>query len=335
MSATSQSSAPVQAFRFSTKAFAERERLTAWREVFGRTVCNLDIEPIDPGNFSSEATGFQLPGLGVLFVVSGAVDLKHTRELIADDDLSFMAAPTSPFIASQLGRTLQLEPGAGVLMNNAEIGHIRVASSSRFTTFRVPRAAIKPLVPDIDAAVARRVPANNAALGLLIRYLESTRDTQALTSPELRHLAITHVYDLLAVALGATRDAAEIASGRGLRAARFAAITADIAKNIDRHDLSAEWVAPRHRVSPSTVRRLLEEHDTTFSQFVLGYRLAQAHRCLGDPRILERTISSIAFSLGFNDLSYFNRTFRRLYGATPSDVRETVFRDASRDNKRS
>ena len=114
-----ESSPPVQMFQFSTKAFAERERLTAWREVFGRTVCSLDIGPLEPSTFSSDATIYQLPGLGALFAASGAMDLSHTRELIADDDLSFMAAPTCGYTASQLGRTVELEPGAGVLMTKA------------------------------------------------------------------------------------------------------------------------------------------------------------------------------------------------------------------------
>jgi AraC-like DNA-binding protein len=44
---------------------------------------------------------------------------------------------------------------------------------------------------------------------------------------------------------------------------------------------------------------------------------------LTDRRFAGRTITEIAFEAGFNDLSYFNRTFRRRYSATPSDVRAT------------
>ena len=36
-------------------------------------------------------------------------------------------------------------------------------------------------------------------------------------------------------------------------------------------------------------------------------------------------ISTVAFSLGFVDLSHFNRSFRRRYGCTPSEVR-TAYR---------
>ena len=55
-------------------------------------------------------------------------------------------------------------------------------------------------------------------------YLASALDTEALMTPELQQLAVTHVYDLLALALGATRDAAAIAVGRGVRAARLRSI---------------------------------------------------------------------------------------------------------------
>jgi AraC-like DNA-binding protein len=40
----------------------------------------------------------------------------------------------------------------------------------------------------------------------------------------------------------------------------------------------------------------------------------------------DRTISQIAFACGFGAPSYFNRTFKRLYGATPSDIRSAIDR---------
>ena len=36
----------------------------------------------------------------------------------------------------------------------------------------------------------------------------------------------------------------------------------------------------------------------------------------------DRSISAVAYEAGFGDLSYFNRTFRRRYRATPSQVRQ-------------
>jgi AraC-like DNA-binding protein len=41
----------------------------------------------------------------------------------------------------------------------------------------------------------------------------------------------------------------------------------------------------------------------------------------GDPRRSGEKISTVAYDCGFGDVSYFNRMFRRSYGATPSDIR--------------
>jgi hypothetical protein len=96
----------VAQFRFSSDDLAEDERLAAWREIFSRTVVGLEIEPLGRRPFHSEATVCQLPALGVLSAACSAMRLDHTRQLIGDDDLSFMAAPTCRWSVSQLGRNL-------------------------------------------------------------------------------------------------------------------------------------------------------------------------------------------------------------------------------------
>ena len=69
---------------------------------------------------------------------------------------------------------------------------------------------------------------------------------------------------------------------------------------------------------------MFELEGMTFSEFVLSQRLMRAYRMLLDPRHAGLTISSIAFAVGFGDLSYFNRTFRRRFGMTPSDLRQAA-----------
>jgi AraC-like DNA-binding protein len=47
---------------------------------------------------------------------------------------------------------------------------------------------------------------------------------------------------------------------------------------------------------------------------------------LKDPHFAGHTISTIAFDSGFSELSYFNRTFRRAFRTTPTDIRAAAFR---------
>ena len=193
-------------------------------------------------------------------------------------------------------------------------------SGSRFIGFRVPATAIAALVPDVHDRIARPIRRDADGLWLLLRYAEALRDGSALATAEARRLAVTHVHDLMALVLGASGDAAEVAKLRGGRAARLHATKAEILDNLD-PDLSVGAVAARHRLPVRYVQRLFEAEGTTFTDFVLSRRLARVHRLLGDPRFAARPIATIAAEAGFGDLTHFNRMFRRRYGATPSDVR--------------
>jgi AraC-like DNA-binding protein len=112
-----------------------------------------------------------------------------------------------------------------------------------------------------------------------------------------------------------------------VRAARLRGAKAFVTQHLARHELSAATAAAHLGVTPRYVHMLFATEAASFSEFVLAQRLARAHQMLTDPRCIGRPISAIAFDAGFSDLSHFNRTFRRRFGSTPSDVRERAQRD--------
>lgn len=102
---------------------------------------------------------------------------------------------------------------------------------------------------------------------------------------------------------------------------RLNAIKSDIEARLTDRALSARQIADRHGISLRYLQKLFEDERTTFSEFVLQRRLDRALRMLQSAGAPETNISEIAFGVGFGDLSYFNRTFRRRFGAAPRDVR--------------
>jgi AraC-like DNA-binding protein len=112
-----------------------------------------------------------------------------------------------------------------------------------------------------------------------------------------------------------------------VRAVRLAAIKTDIVTNLHGADLNATMVATRNGVTVRYLHKLFAHEGLTYSKFVLGQRLERAYAILRNPLHARRGISTIAFELGVNDLSYFNRAFRRRYNATPSDVRNGTGRN--------
>ncbi len=156
---------------------------------------------------------------------------------------------------------------------------------------------------------------------LFFNYARSLHGEMSKLAPVEAEQCATHVRDLALMALGATREAAEVAAGRGVRTARLKAIKADVERHLTAPDLTADGVASRHGISPRYLRSLFESEGTSFGDFVAVRRLALAHRMLSDPRTAGNSIASIAMSAGFGDLSWFNTRFRRAYGMSPKDVR--------------
>jgi AraC-like DNA-binding protein len=224
-------------------------------------------------------------------------------------------------------REASASTGEAVLTASGETATYVGYTPAQLLNFRFSRQKLSARLSHAEDALVRVVPRVNQALRLLKSYISVLNDGQTLATSSLRHAVDDHLHDLIALALGATRDASELARGRGVRFARFHAIKADIAANVTRRDLSIVSVAARHGISPRYIRTLFMDAGTTFTDFVLQQRLARAHSLLSDPYVDRRPISAIAYDAGFGDLSYFNHAFRRRYGATPSDIRAAARQD--------
>jgi AraC-like DNA-binding protein len=193
---------------------------------------------------------------------------------------------------------------------------------------RFPKARLTPLLRAVDDSYMRRIPRGTQVLRLLDRYAAMAWDERTVASADLlQRLMSAHVFDLMAVMIGANRDAEQGAHGGGLHAARLHALKQDIARNLDQPDLSVAALATRHACTPRFIQRLFEAAGTTFTDYVLVQRMARAHGRLIDPGRGSDKISTVAYDCGFSDVSYFNRVFRRHYGAAPSDIRARARRD--------
>ncbi|UFW46963.1 MULTISPECIES: AraC family transcriptional regulator [Bradyrhizobium] len=312
----------------STDEFPVQQRLAKWREIYGRSIANVDIEPIGDEPFHASVTFQSLPGIGI---VSGSRSPAHyhlTRQHLAGarDGFGISVLISGASTTRQLGREIVGRPGTAVVISGTDPSVSTMHRMGQFLTIVLPRPELAVLLRDLDSAYARQIPAENGALRLLVQYVNTLHAAGPLDAPPLAHAVASHIIDLAALALGAEDDVAHEAEGRGLAAARLQAIKTDIRKNLGDHELSATTLALRHGVSPRYVHKLFERDGTGFSEFVLARRLDCAQQMLKDPSFATRTISAIAFECGFGDISYFNRTFRRAYNATPSDIRSAALR---------
>lgn len=318
----------IEPTRFSLRDVPERERDELYRQFFGRTVMRYDVEPSRDVPFDIDVRLQMLPGLLMVTGKMHGSENQRTRERMADglDDLAMAVNLGGRYVVRQRQREIVLDDGEATLFSMGEPCSLMHWPPGHFVALRFPRSQIMPRIANADDVCLRPIRAGTLPLKLLTGYVNIVQDSETAADAGLQHAFASHIYDLVALTAGATRDAAQEAQGRGLRAARLHAIKRDIGENLDRPDLSVAAIAGRHGCTPRFIQRLFEAEGTTFTEYVLTQRLARAHRLLCDPRLAEEKVSTVAFDAGFGDLSYFYRVFRRRYGVSPSDVREQTRR---------
>jgi len=307
---------------FSTAELPATDREAFWSDSFADVIVKCDIEVDADKQFCAEADLLTWPGLSILW--SKETPMRYVRSpsraADGDDSVVLLIRQRGMSNITQGGRDATAGMGEGICFLGAE-PVIAVVSDIDAINISVPRSALSSTVRDVASKTMQVIPSSSEALVLIANYCQLLRHEPLPAAPEVRHLVTTHLYDLLSVACGATGDGMAVAEGRGLRAARRRAVKADTLAHIESPDLSVALIAKRQRITPRYLHMLFEEEGTTFSQFVLDHRLTRALRMLRDPRMKLMSIASIAFSNGFGDLSYFNRTFRSRFGGTPSELR--------------
>ncbi len=222
-----------------TDAAHAQERGGAVRSLYQRGLTWVPLHPIPGLACGADIATRHMPGLGLQSGTVWGNRHEHTRRDITDgnDDFSIHVNLTGLSIVAGRGDEVTLRDGDAVLLSYSETRTIIRPGRVHHRIVRLPRASLTPLVRNIDDAVMRPIPHGTGALNLLANYVGALIDDPVIAMPQMRQLIVAQLCDLIAVTLGATRDAYAAAEGRGIRAARLRAIKSDIEAHLAHDDL--------------------------------------------------------------------------------------------------
>jgi AraC-like DNA-binding protein/CheY-like chemotaxis protein len=72
-----------------------------------------------------------------------------------------------------------------------------------------------------------------------------------------------------------------------------------------------------------------DKYTIAFRDYVVRYRLREAYKMIKDQKA---TVTDAAFSVGFNDISYFSRMFKRHFEISPSSLNESLAEFSAEDD---
>lgn len=307
--------------RFSTDQLPRQQRLPFLHDFVGRQVARWQFKPLSD-ELSIDVGAFALSddvtvGRVKYSPISGA----RTRELIADGRHNYMLT------VHDADHEIDVEGGPPIIIKAGDMLLVNEGTCSRF---RLPsiRANLVSLgfgrlldrLPGLAsrshyhiAAAAPGVAMVRDYADLLYRNSANAADAQDMTSG--------HFYDLVAHSLAGQVKSDTDCTRMGVGGARLELAKREILKQLHDPALGVTAIARGQGVTPRYLQRLFEGEGQTFTEFLRDSRLDLAFARLDDAARSGDGISMIAFDCGFSDLSHFNRSFRRRFGRTPSDVR--------------
>ncbi len=314
---------------FSTDALPpeldEQTRFRAFRELHAAVSGPDDIARAEDRPFRFQVAGVRYGELSLVRFVSTVTRMTRNGAQAAaaerDEMILGLNLGASPVQFGQRRREAHVRRGNTVLGSARDAADIRLAPDTPYQLLYMPKDKLLARVAHAEDLVAR--PFSDApALRHLRRYCTFLlAAAEAEQDPELAAHVTNTLLDLAALCLGAEGETAEIARMRGLRAARLQTVLSEMRTGFAEPSFSAAHAAARLGLSERYVQDLLQETGRTFSDRVLELRLQRARAILQDPAHDSLRIGDLAYACGFNEVSYFNRCFRRRFGASPTQFR--------------
>ncbi|MAX98393.1 MAG: AraC family transcriptional regulator [Oceanospirillaceae bacterium] len=310
-------------FKFSTLQFPDHERMMAAQDIYA-AVANIELKPAKDSVPNIETMIRLLPGVSIGWVKTSPLIVDRKKKHIADgnDDLALLLNPLGnaswgTSIANQ-GDSIW-SPGMGCISYNDLPGTISFQGQQTYMlNINLSRDMYGPLIARLKHGQSPIT--DKEVFNHLSRYaLDLMRDDPQGEENPLEQT--NQIVDLIALAIGAPRDYTVHARQNGLKQARMKAVKADINLHYFRGDMSVDWIARRHGISPSYVRAMFEREGTSFTDYVLNVRLKKAFDCLSDPLQAKRAVNDIAYSSGFNNSTWFYRAFKKHFGFSPGEAR--------------
>lgn len=242
--------------------------------------------------------------------------LRLTAKGIGTPDIVMLRATDGPLIIHHRKHTFTLASRDVILLPADTSTDLVLPEGGRLDCAHLPHLATVPFRKSLDSLLLRRFQAECLPLQLLTNYAGYLlrQDNQ---DKDHASMMVAHFYSLLPVL---AQQVKEDASPPDAPQNRVESMKALIEEKLADGSFSITDVAKHEGITPRAIQKIFSRTGTTFSRYVLERRLVLAKTLILADTVAT-PISQIVYSIGFNDLSYFNRTFRSRYGIRPTDLR--------------
>lgn len=312
--------------RFCSIEMSPSERPEAYRQAlmgtFGYLNTNVDVkvEVGEPEGFSASIESFRIGRLRSNMHRSNAVH--HLIHVAANRSTAievFLVSAGQIHLASSQNE-VHLRSGDLLLWSPAkewQASH----GSFELMAFGLPDAVVRRRAPWLISIIGKPIAGTSGLATCLTALMCQASQCHERLTPEEGLILETTLIETICL-LGQPdrflgRSALSTPRDKKLEALKLLAL-----ESLESCDLCARTLARDAGLSARSIHRLFAASGISFQAWLIERRLERCWTELTNLRgIPQRTIAELAYSLGFNDLSTFNRAFRKRFGMTPMQTR--------------
>jgi AraC family transcriptional regulator, positive regulator of tynA and feaB len=309
---------------FSTKGAHPRDRFDLWHSVACKQIVEHSSRPKSRPEFDAEIASGTLGPLRLILAKNAPMDVVRTSAHIGHartDDLFICRQMAGLAAFEQSGRDICLSTGEITVLDPLQPYQIIFPSASKMLILKVPRRELQDRVGRLgEVPLPLIIPTGSE--DSLVSHMIGTLPTLTLgrMNEPNKELIAHHALDLFAASLtkALKSERPRLTTARAVVLMKVRAI---IDARLSQPYLSASAVAEAVGVTVRYANKVLAEHNTSIMRLVQTKRLERCRQALEDQAQAHRTVSEIAYSWGFSDMTHFGRRFREAYGMLPSEFR--------------
>jgi AraC-like DNA-binding protein len=301
-----------------TKATQADRPFGSWADDLADAFVQLEPRKISDTPFCGAISKADLAPIHISRVTatSHIVARQHMHIARGEGDFYFLNLQLDGLSRSvQRGHEQICGPGDLAVVDTTEPFEIINLRSFKLLCFTVPRA----LLPNHFSGRPRLTLSATETGRALARTLSGYADLciGSQTDPPVPALG-AHLLDLLS---HADRFVADKPPARVRSSVQLSMMLDYLDRHFTEADFDAARLARKFECSLRYVHKLFSSTGRSVGEHVNDRRILASARHLLDPSCRRATVAEIAFAVGFSDISYFNRLFKRCNGVSPRDFR--------------
>lgn len=307
---------------FSTDTLDRAKRYAAWRDAICDVYVHVNVKADDPDNYDGfiRETQFGNVAMTECLVSQQLISRRKSHLSKLDKDCYYVQfIQTGSVNVLQSGTSFHTSAGVGALFCASEPYDLQCMGKVQSYYLEIPRQAFGTRFASGQAPLAATMSTGRGLGRIAVEFCSMLASQGTGLDTGIRARLGEELMDVLALAFdSAHRD--EPMTEQVVQRARLRSVKAWIEDHLCEPALSPALIAKSNGVSLRYLHALFRLEGQSVSNWIWNRRIELGHDMLLRSDHNARSLTEIAYRVGFSSSSHFSTMFRRRFGIRPSDV---------------